>query len=111
MISSRRLRWMLLIPLIWAAREIGSSAPVHSLPRTAQGPEVNAASKVCEVASPTTSLSIPYLAQAPELNTDPQSATWSRAASAWIEKDCTHQIDYPKLKPEVRGSWTASDLN
>ena len=69
-----------------------------------------AAEAVCEVASPTAAFSIPHVAQAPELNTDPHSATWSHAASAWIEKDCTHQIDYPKLKIEVRGFWTGSDL-
>src|SRR2546427_7331560 len=65
---------------------------------------------VCEVASPMAAFSIPHVAQAPELNTDPHSATWSHAASAWIEKDCTHQVDYPKLKTEVRGFWTGSDL-
>src|SRR5256886_14623776 len=69
-----------------------------------------AAEAVCEVASPMASFSIPHVAQAPELNTDPHSATWSHAASAWIEKDCTHQINYSKLKTEVRGFWTGSDL-
>ncbi len=68
------------------------------------------AGEVCEVASPTASFSIPHLAQAQDLNTDPNSATWSHAASTWIEKDCTQQIDYPKLKTEVRGFWTDSDL-
>src|SRR2546430_2182122 len=68
------------------------------------------AGEVCEVASPTASFSIPHVAQAPDLNTDPNSATWSRAASAWIEKDCSQKIDYPKLKTEVRAFWTDSDL-
>src|SRR2546423_14652270 len=69
-----------------------------------------AAESMCEVASPMADFSIPHLAQAPELNTDPHSATWSHAASTWIERDCTHQINYPKLKTEVRGFWTDSDL-
>ena len=69
-----------------------------------------AAEQVCEVASPMADFSIPHMAQAPKLNTDPNSVTWSHAASTWIEKDCTHQIDYPKLKTEVRGFWTGSDL-
>src|SRR5256886_12557800 len=69
-----------------------------------------AAEHVCEVASPTAAFSIPHVVQAPELNTDPHSATWSHAASAWIEKDCTHQINYSELKTEVRGFWTGSDL-
>jgi hypothetical protein len=66
--------------------------------------------EVCEVSSPTAGFSVPYVAQAPSLNTDPSSATWSHAASAWIAKDCTQQIDYPKLKTEVRAFWTDSDL-
>jgi hypothetical protein len=68
------------------------------------------AREVCEVTSPTASFSIPHVAQAPNLNTDPNSATWSHAASAWIEKDCSQQVDYPRLKTEVRGFWTDSDL-
>src|SRR5258707_7794890 len=73
-------------------------------------PVVALAWQVCEVTFPTAAFSIPHLAQAPELNTDPHSATWSHAASAWIVKDCTQQIDYPKLKTEVRAFWTDSDL-
>src|SRR5437879_10878124 len=68
------------------------------------------AGEVCEVASPTASFSIPHVAEAPDLNTDPDSATWSHAASGCIEKDCTHQINYPKLRTEVRGFWTDSYL-
>jgi hypothetical protein len=69
-----------------------------------------AAEGVCEVASPTASFSVPHVAEAPELNTDPHSAAWSHTVAAWIEKDCTHSVDYPKLKTEVRGFWTDSDL-
>src|SRR5260370_7748293 len=68
------------------------------------------AGEVCQVASPTASFSIPHVAQAPDLNADPSSPTWSHAASTWVEKDCTQQIDYPKLKTEVRAFWTDSDL-
>lgn len=72
--------------------------------------KIFAAEGVCEVASPTASFSVPHAAEAPELNTDPHSATWSHAGQAWIEKDCTHDVDYPKLNTEVRGFWTDSDL-
>src|SRR5437879_10011143 len=68
------------------------------------------AGEVCEVANPTASFSIPHVAKAPDLNTNPNSETWSHAAYTWIEKDCTQQVDYPKLKTEVRGFWTDSDL-
>src|SRR5438105_6488176 len=69
-----------------------------------------AAEQPCTVASPTATFTVPHVTHAPELNTDPHSATWSHAASTWIEKDCTHNIDYQKLKSEVRGFWTDSDL-
>jgi hypothetical protein len=65
---------------------------------------------VCEVTPPMAALTVPHVAKPPELNTDPHSPTWSHAASAWIEKDCTAQLDYPKLKTEVRAFWTDSDL-
>jgi hypothetical protein len=73
-------------------------------------PVVAFAVDVCEVTSPMAALTVPHVAKAPELNTDPHSATWSHAASAWIEKDCTQRLDYPKLKTEVRGFWTDTDL-
>lgn len=69
-----------------------------------------AADRVCEVASPTAVFSVPHVAKARRLNTDPKSGTWAHAGSTWIEKDCTHEIDYPKLKSEVRGFWTDYDL-
>ena len=94
-------------------RSVKSATAAASNPPLAhtQAPEQNAAeAKVCEVASPTASFSIPYVAQAPQLNTHPHSGAWSHSASTSIEKDCTHQLDYPKLKTEVRAFWTSSDL-
>lgn len=64
----------------------------------------------CEVKAPFATFSVPHVTKAPELNTDPKSATWSHAASTWIEKDCSQNLDYPKLKTEVRGFWTDTDL-
>jgi len=66
--------------------------------------------KICEFSPPGASFSVPYVSQPAELNTNPDSPTWSHASSTWIDKDCTHQIDYPKIKTEVRGFWTDSDL-
>ena len=68
------------------------------------------AGTMCEFLAPGASFSIPHLARAPELNTDPDSATWANASSTWVTRDCTHQIEYPKLKTEVRGFWTDTDL-
>ena len=85
----------------------GTAAAAGTAPPVEQG---NSAAKVCVFVPPGASFTVPHVAQAPELNTDPQSATWAHAASTWITKDCTHQLDYPQLKTEVRGFWTDSDL-
>ena len=68
------------------------------------------AQEICKVVPPTASLSVPFVKGSPELNTDPKSGTWKDAASAWIVKDCTRTIDYPKLKTEVRAFWTREHL-
>jgi hypothetical protein len=67
---------------------------------------VAAAQEICRVASPTASFSIPHRDDSPMLNTDPDSGIWKAAASAWMTRDCTRTIDYPKLKSEVRAFWT-----
>jgi hypothetical protein len=102
-------KWLLLlaVPAFVVAWKASGAAFSLSGVRSSQDAD---ATKVCEVASPTASLTIPYVSPAPELNTDPESPAWSRAGSAWITRDCTHQIDYPRLKTEVRGFWTDSDL-
>ena len=88
-------------PGVSAGAATGSRAPFA-------GQDTSA--RVCEFAPPGATFSIPYVANAPELNTTPTSATWAKAASTWIAKDCTHEVDYPHLKTEVRGFWTNSDL-
>jgi hypothetical protein len=79
----------------------------NSVPQSSSG---DSSAKVCEFAPPGASFSIPYVSQAQELNTNPDAPTWAHAAATWIEKDCSHQIDYPHLKTEVRAFWTDSDL-
>jgi hypothetical protein len=86
----------------------GAGMPVAALP-TSQTQD-HADAKVCEFSPPGEAFSVPYVSGTPELNTDPRSSTWSRASSTWIARDCTHQLDYPNLKTEVRGFWTDSDL-
>ncbi len=66
------------------------------------------AQSICTVSRPTASLSIPHVSGKPELTLD--AAGWSRAGQAEIVKDCTHTLDYPALRTEVRGFWTDSDL-
>jgi hypothetical protein len=91
--------------LCWCA-ESAHPAGVRSKPQTAQ----TSAARVCEFEPPGTAFSIPHLSQGFELNTDPESPAWAHAASTWIVKDCTHRLDYPNLRTEVRGFWTDSDL-
>jgi hypothetical protein len=83
-----------------------SPASGRGNPQSIQAP----ATKVCEFDAPGATFSVPHVSQAPDLNTDPKSPTWEHASSTWIVKDCSHQIDYPKLKTEVRGFWTDSEL-
>jgi hypothetical protein len=105
--SSRRLLFLLLFTGAAAL----AALPLWRLSATTHSPAKDeAAAKVCEFEAPGASFSVPYVAQAPELNTDPQSATWATAASTRIQRDCSHQIDYPKLSTEVRGFWTDTDL-
>ena len=83
------------------------SAVGNSLRKSAQG---NSAVKVCEFTPPGATFSIPHVSKAPELDSNPDSPTWAHAASTWIQKDCSHQMDYPRLKTEVRAFWTDSHL-
>ena len=93
--------------VIWKAAGIGVPAAAHAIPQTAHD---SSTAKVCQFSPPGAAFTVPHVGQAQELNTDPDSPTWAHAASTWITKDCTHQIDYPQLKTEVRGFWTDSDL-
>jgi hypothetical protein len=107
------MKTLLLLPLIVIALipcKESLSDPSASSGFAGQSRQVNTSAKVCEFSPPGASFSIPYAPRPPELNTDPQSPTWSAAASTSITKDCTHQFDYPQLKTEVRGFWTDSDL-
>ena len=101
-------RHFALLVLIVAAVAI-CKLPAVGL-RAPQPSNDNPSVKICEFSPPGAAFSIPYVSQAPELNTDPHSATWAKAASTWIQKDCSHEIDYARLKTEVRSFWTDSDL-
>ncbi len=110
MFSRRNIALMVLIVaavILFRLPAAGLRAPGKRVP---QSPAGNASAKVCEFSPPGASFSIPYVSKAPGLNTDPNSATWAKASSTWIIKDCSHDIDYPKLKTEVHGFWTDSDL-
>ena len=114
MLTARNFLFLLLVPatvVLLRAPGAGIFLSGRPGPRAVQSAPPNTATTVCEVASPTESFSIPYVLRSPELTTDPHSPTWERAASTWIARDCTRQLDYPNLRTEVRGFWTDSDLN
>jgi hypothetical protein len=65
----------------------------------------------CEISRPTATMTIKRSPSAPaHLAIDPASPEWRRANSVEIVKDCSVTLDYPKLKTEVRGFWTDTDL-
>ncbi len=68
------------------------------------------AQKPCVTKEPTATFSIRHVAGSPELSLDPDAAMWKHAASRWMDKDCSRQISYPKLKTEMRAFWTDTDL-
>ncbi len=109
MFSRRNFAYLvLLLAAVTICRlpAVGLRAASNRTPQSSS----DVSAKVCEFALPGASFSIPYVSQAGDLNTNPDSPTWAHAASTWIAKDCSHQIDYPQLKTEVRAFWTDSDL-
>lgn len=68
------------------------------------------ASPQCVAPNPPATLTIKHATTATELNTDPKSPLWRHAQSASIVKDCSRQINYPKVKTEVKSFWTDTDV-
>lgn len=113
MLSTRKsalLLAMAMVVVIWKASGAGSFPPGHAVRAVAHSALRDTAAKMCEFSPPGASFSVPYVSEPPELNTDPDSPAWSHTSSTWIDRDCSRQIDYPRLKTEVRGFWTDSDL-
>jgi hypothetical protein len=110
MFSRRSLAFLVLIvaaAILCRLPAAGLRAATNRGPQPSSGDD---SAKMCEFVAPGGAFSIPYVSKVQDLNTNPDSPTWAHAASTWIAKDCSHQIDYPKLKTEVRAFWTDSDL-
>ena len=86
--------------LVWGFLAVAVAATAE--PALAQPP--------CTVAHPTATLTAPHVTASPALDLDQRSGAWVRAAVAWISKDCSKSLDYPKLKTEIRAFWTDTDL-
>jgi hypothetical protein len=96
-----------LLPAIYTVRMLAAGSSASTVVPKSQTDD---ASKVCQVSLPTASFSVPHISVSGALNTDPKSPLWEYAATTWISRDCTHQIDYQKIKTEVRAFWTDTDL-
>ncbi|MBV9301170.1 MAG: carbohydrate-binding family 9-like protein [Acidobacteriaceae bacterium] len=59
---------------------------------------------------PAATFSIRHVEGHPELTINPDADEWKNAAAESMWKDCTHPIDYPHLKTEIRAFWTDTDL-
>jgi hypothetical protein len=64
----------------------------------------------CEPANPPAALTVKHAKFNGSLNTDPRSPMWRNAQSATIVKDCSRNLDYPKIKTEVKAFWTSTDV-
>jgi hypothetical protein len=64
----------------------------------------------CTATAPLATLHVPHQPGHQLLSSDPAAVEWSNAGQAWIEKDCSREIDYPELRSEVRAFWTDTDL-
>ena len=60
----------------------------------------------CRLEAVVPTLAIPHASGAPPLTSDPGSPAWTSAARSGMQRDCTHQRDYPELHTEIRGFWT-----
>lgn len=68
------------------------------------------AQEPCTVTRPTATFKVPHVAGDPPLNADPTSQVWRNAAVSSISKDCSKQLDYPRLRTEVRSFWSNTHL-
>jgi hypothetical protein len=66
--------------------------------------------KPCKAEAPLAPFTVPHHSGSPELTANPNSSEWRKAAETVIEKDCSSIVNYDKLRTEVRGFWTDSDL-
>ena len=64
----------------------------------------------CVASEPRATFIIQHVKEHPALTPDPHAAIWQKAASQFLSKDCSRQIDYPAIKTEIKAFWTDTDL-
>lgn len=68
------------------------------------------AQEPCVTTQPTATFSIRHVDGSPELTLDPDAPLWKSAAVQSMDKDCSRQITYPKIRTVIRAFWTDTDL-
>jgi hypothetical protein len=68
------------------------------------------AQEPCVTTQPTATFSIRHVDGSPELTLDADAPLWKNAAAQSMDKDCSRQITYPKIKTEIRAFWTDTNL-
>ncbi len=66
--------------------------------------------QLCEVQEPRATFTVKHVRGNPTLTLNPDAGIWKRAASATMDKDCTHTTEYKTLKTEIRAFWTDTNL-
>ena len=64
----------------------------------------------CVVTDPRASFEIHWIAGQPELTLDPDSGVWKSLPAQRMSKDCSRQVDYPRIQTEIKAFWTDTDL-
>lgn len=81
-----------LLPFLW----------LLSIPAFSQAP--------CSAEGERATYTVPHRGGRPTLTSQPQAAIWKKAAVQWMDKDCSRQLAYPKLRTAMRAFWTDTDL-
>ena len=64
----------------------------------------------CVVNEPRASFAIHWVAGQPGLSLDPDNGVWKSLPPQQMSKDCSRQIDYPKIETGIKAFWTDTDL-
>jgi hypothetical protein len=68
------------------------------------------AQEPCAAGEPFANFTIHHVSGEPKLNLDPSNKLWKKAATQYMSKDCSRQIDYPHLKTAMHAAWSKDSL-
>lgn len=64
----------------------------------------------CVVVEPRATFTIQYVSAPANLSADSTAAIWKDSSVQSMSKDCSREVDYPRLKTQIRAFWTDRDL-